>query len=341
MAVRAGGSGTDICEGLAATVSGSLMMIGEFGGQASFGAQTVDAGGTSSYFVARWRADGSIDGVVADGGGSYRPPMDFTWQPMTLHVDRAGNSYVGISYLNTIRIGDSSYRSASEADAAVVMYRADGSRAWTHVYSGMWLQLVQGMTTDADGNLYVSGFSQDLPQGEVFIDKLSPAGELDWELTSGWGSSASDAQGGPMCVDGAGNVILAGPFGGAPTFGNFVVRSIGSDSLGTIVGDDIYIATIGATSGVPAMKDRDATDPRYAIARRGDALLVIPREDAPAILDAALYSTLGQRAAWTDGTPLESGATLRVELDGTARGAWLLVLRTAEGTACYPVMIAR
>ena len=334
-AMRAGGGSTDACGGIAADNDGNAVMIGQFRGTASFGGETVTATGRANFFLAFYRSDGTVAWARNDGGSDFTPASNFTPTPLVVAMDDNDNITVAISYLDTIAIDGNVLGSVSESDAIVVQYRPDGIWTWASWFPGEVAQTIDGLSIDPDGIVYVSGFSQDLPMGTLFLTKLRPDGERDWELYDR-PSPTGGASGGPILFDALHNIFVVGHFGGRTSFGAHRLASQGSDDNGSAAGDDIFIARTGAASGV-AMNDAAAPRPSFAIAQRDGRLLLLPAPDAPALMDAALYSMLGERVASTSGR----GTERELDIDGLTRGAYLLVVRTANGTRSYRVMTGR
>jgi hypothetical protein len=341
LAVRSGGASTDLCHGLAADLVGNAVLLAEFEGTASFGQRTLQATGPSSFVLAHYIIDGTVNCGPVEGGPSLSPAWMFTAKPLLLHLDRRGNTYLGISYFDRISIGDSTYQAASECDALAVKYDVNGVLAWIHSYSGLEQQLVQGMATDIDGNLYVAGFSQALPEGQVYVTKLSPDGKVVWQVTNDLGDALGDAEGGPLCVDTTGNIYVSGGFDGQTRFGTHRLKSVGSTDS-SISGMDVYIATLGSASGVPDDKDRGTIHQPATLWQRDGALLLTSSPGSPTIIDASLYSSLGKRVtSLIRRSDRSASETLRLDIGGVASGAYFVVAHTAEGVACYPVMISR
>ncbi|HVZ38134.1 MAG TPA: hypothetical protein VHI13_02575 [Candidatus Kapabacteria bacterium] len=338
-AVRGGGSATEECEKIAADRNGDIVMLGQFRGTATFGDRSITATGGTNFFLVRYHADGTTAWAHADGGPSFSPAQPFIPMPLLLKLDRDGNIYLAISYLDSITIGRDVMQSVSEADALVVKYRADGTEIWTTQYGGDFLQLIEGLAIDTDGSIFVSGYSQLLPQGTFFLTKLSPAGSEVWQTTNAAVGGLSSADGGPVSIDSAHTVIVAGHFSGALRLGSRTVTSFGSSDT-AIVGDDIFIAKIASTSGVGLAADHGGAGSPFTIAEHDHQLLLLPAAQAPTVTDAAIYSLLGECVSRPVNT-LEHGSPIRFNVEDLAHGNYLIVLRTGEGAMGYRVVIGR
>lgn len=117
-----------------------------------------------------------------------------------LAVDTAGNAHV---------TGYHSGSTVSGAGLVTVKYHADGSVAWTNVFSGIGY----GVALDSSGNVYVAGSSTAFGTASDFITlKYLSDGVPVWtNRYNGPGSSPSEADDvRTLSVDGDGNVIVTG-----------------------------------------------------------------------------------------------------------------------------------
>ncbi len=104
--------------------------------------------------------------------------------------------------------------------------------------------VLQRMTTDAAGSMYVTGrFTGQLRLGttrlvsrgrsDLFVAKLSAGGQWAWAVAAG-GTETDQAT--DVALDATGNLLVTGSFGGTATFGNQEVVSHG--------GQDIFVAAL-------------------------------------------------------------------------------------------------
>ncbi len=337
--MRAGGPGADICDDIAAHPDGGAVVTGRFSGTARFGEQSLSSNGTMNMFLVRYSSNGAATWARSDGGAAFAAAEIYA--PTVMAVDRNGNSYVGLSYAGTVQIADLTINSVEEGDGLLVKYNADGMAQWAFPMGGALLQLVQGVACDLDANVYVGGYSQSLPEGSAFVVKLTPSGNRSWLQTNGAGDVMGAAEGGPICADAARNLIIAGNFSGQVRFGSRLLTSVGSTPTST-EGSDIYVATIGSTSGIaPEAHNADGVQDLFECVVRDGMIRIAPigGATAPTVLDAGLYSINGARISAPAVESFEG--SVRFDARALPSGPYLVVLRTARGNASYPVVIAR
>ncbi|HVZ41080.1 MAG TPA: hypothetical protein VHI13_17490 [Candidatus Kapabacteria bacterium] len=334
--MRAGGTGTDLVDAVAADRTGNAVLLGRFSGTADFGSRQLAAQGPSDFFLADFTPDGTATWVRQDGGTSFSPIG------MQLAVAPSGVIYVGITYFDRVTVGSTTFPVADEADALLVQYDAGGAPVWTFPVSGGFIQELTGLAADAAGNVYAAGFSQGgLPTGDMFVMKVAPAGSRTWLASNAAGDGMYSSQGGPVCVDGRQNVYVSGSFSGSERFGATQLTSVGSTPTSTN-GTDIFLARLNSTSGVEMNGTGGTQTVKAAVAERDGWLdISIPGLD-PAPLEAELYTMRGNRVAATASFTSGGGSnTGRIAASGLARGAYLLVLHTASGIASQTVFIQR
>ncbi len=302
----------------------------------------MTATGPTNFYIVRYRADGSVAWARTEGGAAFEPSL-FAELPLRLAVDRTGACYAAVTYdgERTVQIAGQTFRPPGnfpEADAVVAKFGADGTPAWAFGINGQVIQEVRGLMVDDDGNAYASGFSQIQPEGTMFIRKISAAGGQLWLATEARGPGQEDATGGPMCLDTRGNIFVAGTFSGRALFGATLLESFGSTDS-SVNGFDMFVARLSARSGVAfGNVDADRGAAAFMLDVHGGTLAVRARPGGPAVLDAALYSMLGQRVAHADD---HRNGALGLNTRSLACGSYLVVVHTAKGIASQPFVIVR
>lgn len=147
-------------------------------------------------------------------------------------VDSAGSVLLTGAYHGTIDFGTGPL-TTDDSLAYLAKFDASGTVQWAKGFGGTGVQSSQAVAVDGGGNVVIAGFFTETMQvgndvltgagfGDVFVAKLDGAGNALWAKRYGDGSlQAAQA----AAVDAAGNVVIAGAYGGTLGFGNHVVST--------------------------------------------------------------------------------------------------------------------
>jgi len=137
----------------------------------------------------------------------YNSPYNAWDGAYAIGVDADGNVYV---------TGFSHNPSPPFGDYCTVKYSADGTYQWARRYDGTNNNTddARGLTLDAQGNIYVAGYSSGAGTGyDYAVVKYYPNGNTAWARRYDGVGSQHDAAW-PVQVDASGNVYVAGESGG-------------------------------------------------------------------------------------------------------------------------------
>ena len=189
--------------------------------------QNVWGGGISDGFILKFQADGSRQWATYYGGNQVDEPTSIT-------TDNAGNIFVTGFTLGSFPLQNwaGAYNRAfmvspaNQPDAFILKFTADGACQWATCYGGIMSDEGCSITTDNDGNIFVTGgtASLDFPiqnwsgaynqafkgigtGADAFILKFLVNGSLQWATY--YGGSAPDV-GASMAIDSAGNIFVTG-----------------------------------------------------------------------------------------------------------------------------------
>jgi len=196
-------------------------------------------------------------------------------QARAVSSDAAGNAYVtgemspGTTFEDTTLFG-------SFVDGFVAKYAPDGELIWVRAIVGPDTESPYDISTDADGNSYVTGlFNMTADFGDtsitstgsfdMFLAKYDTEGQLVWVRRAG-GNSGDAGEG--VCVDGSGTVHVVGSFTASAAFGDTVLVSAGQTDVFlvryTADGTMMY-ARRGGGPGADYATDVDARDDLVAM----------------------------------------------------------------------------
>ena len=222
--------------GVATDAAGNVLVTGNYSGTVDFGGGPLSANYGS--FVAKLDPAGnhqwskSLDGTNVQYG--YR----------SVATDAAGNVVLTGDFLFTVDFGGGPL--ASVGGRAVFAAKLDpaGNHLWSKRFGGVSEAYGLGVTTDATGNVVLTGSFQDTvdfgggPLTSVgsyaaFVAKLDPAGNHLWSQRS-FGDANNHAS--DVATDAAGNVLVTGMFRETVDFGGGPLTSPG--------GHDVFVAKL-------------------------------------------------------------------------------------------------
>ena len=219
---KAGGEGYDRAYAMDMDASGNLYVTGQFTELAFFSSSKViyagdDAGGS---FLVKYNPDGEVNWVRSASGTSYN-------ESNSLVVNAAGESFLAGSFVQTIQFGTISLTSAGEVDVFLAKYDADGIPLWAKREGGLLNDSNRGITLDASGNIFLTGFFKGTSvfgatsltssgEEDIFLAKYNSAGTGIWAVKTG-GTMMDRSY--SINHDVSGNLYLTGNFRGTVSFG--------------------------------------------------------------------------------------------------------------------------
>lgn len=249
-AARAGSAGADHGYSVAVAPNGDSIVTGLIGypsaSPAAFGGTTLVPASSESAFLARYDSSGNL--IFAKLAGELGPS-----EGNVVSIDRDGNILMVGSFSGYANFGATHLTPVpgSSGGGFVAKFDPQGNPLWATLagsshYNGGG---VTGITSDAQGNVFVTGVgwgaieiaghpvtsSRGLSDG--FVAKLTPAGEFVWARAVG--SSGYDFASSPAIAPN-GDVVVSGyidAYGGAGTQAFFDGATISS-----VGGGDIFVA---------------------------------------------------------------------------------------------------
>ena len=256
----AGGTGSDIGNGIALDASGNVYVTGGYVGTATFGvgaAFSKTAVGNTDIFVAKYNTNGVIQWVRSAGGiGTVGLFGAIANGGNAIAVNaNTGNVYVTGFYSGTAVFGVGFTKTAAgKSDIFLASYDTNGTIQWVDSYGGVTDDAGTGIALDGSGYLSITGFfagtvnfsniflgntsvSSASVSSDVFVAKYDVSGSFQW-VRSGGGLDFDQARG--IAVDGQGNVYITGIFIGTASFSGKSVTATFSNTPTTFT--DIFTA---------------------------------------------------------------------------------------------------
>ena len=212
-------------------------------------------------FIAKYDTDGNVLWARKASGATWN--NDFS-----IAADSSGNVYVTGSFSDTATFDSTILASIGESDIFIAKYDTDGNVLWVRQSGGSMADLGYGIAVDLSGNVYVTGFFQDMATFDstslasvggydIFIAKYDTDGNVLWVRQSG--SSIND-YGQSIAADSSGNVYITGFFQDTATFDSTSLTSIGES--------DIFIAKYDTDGNVVWVRKAGSSnwDKGYGIA---------------------------------------------------------------------------
>jgi len=172
-------------------------------------------------------------------------------------ADKNFNVYITGQFLSyTVSFGTTTLTNASmnSDDIFIAKYDSSGNMIWAKNAGGVNDDVGNGICTDAQGNIYVSGafFSPSVAfdainlnsfgGGDVFVVKYDSSGNALWAKNGGGTDNDASTS---IASDSGGNVYLTGYF----TSSSFTIGPFTSHNLGAI-GDDFFVSKLDSGGNV-------------------------------------------------------------------------------------------
>lgn len=252
----AGGTGIDAAVDIGTDSLANIYVAGYFTGTVDFdpgsGANELTSAGDTDIFVAKYDSDGDFIWASKIGGtGADRPTA--------ISVAADGAFWLAGSFSLVVDFdpgsGTASVASYGVTDAFTAKYAADGSHYWSLGFGGPGADVANDVTTDADGNSYLtgsfesivdfdpgSGSSQSTSNAlkDLFVVSYDPDGVYRWHFTTG---SSLDDTGTAIAAYSNGTFWVAGFFNGSVDFDPGAEVNL-TNSSGS---DDVFLARYSGT----------------------------------------------------------------------------------------------
>ncbi|MFT3770159.1 MAG: SBBP repeat-containing protein [Minicystis sp.] len=228
---RFGGASNQTPVAVAVDDSGRMVVAGSLEGAIDFGQGTMTSAGGRDILVASFSLNGD-----AQWSRRYGDAQDQF--ATSIAIDKSGNSFVVGAFYGTAGFGASSW-TAPGRSAFLVKLSPVGNPLWSKPFGDVKGATAFGVATDASGNVVITGTfegtidlgsamwtnkSATTGSGDIFVAKFDPSGTPLWSAAFG---DANADTGTSIAADAAGNVFVAGTFGGTVEFGNGPLTSIG------------------------------------------------------------------------------------------------------------------
>ena len=224
-----GGSNSDTAYSIATDATGNAMVAVDFTGSVSFGTFSLTASGSSSDLaLLKVAADGNVLSATRFGGAN----SDFA---KAVAADASNNVILAGEFITSTTIGTVTHTSVGSKDISLLKVNSAGTLQWSKRFGGTLSDSVYGLTTDAAGNILITGdFSGSITFGATtltssggrdgFVAKLDPSGTPLWAMkVGGTGNDTAYA----VTVSPSGQIVVGGSFSVTASFGTISRTSAG------------------------------------------------------------------------------------------------------------------
>lgn len=194
--------------------------------------QTLLSAGLSDFYIAKYDNQGWLL-WVKQFGSSYTDGIS------KVKVDYVGNIIITGYFGGTVNFGGISKTAIGDTDAFIAKYSSSGNLVWVKTISGVDLKSINGLTTDNNGNIYITGdflntvnfdsiTKTSLGGYDVFFAKYDENSNIQWVKTITGTNSESSKD---IEIDNSGNLYLIGNFAGTTLFDNVSRTTVGLNDI--------------------------------------------------------------------------------------------------------------
>lgn len=234
---------TDYVDGssIIADENGNIYITGRFSGRVKLGEVqlVVDQSNNDCIYIAKYDSTGNCIWARKDSSTNNFSSIWGTG----ITVDKNGNEYVtgmfqGIAMFGEIQLASSN---VNAAEALIIKYDINGNLQWVKQSIGSTYSSGEGISIDANGNSYITGYFitkttfgnfelKGNKKDNFILAKYDSNGNCIWAKQSG-GDTSYSIIGTGIAVDDNGNSYISGYFSGSPTLGKIKLRNMGKKNI--------------------------------------------------------------------------------------------------------------
>ena len=328
---RAGGSGVDVANRVAADAGGNIWVTGRFRSSSiSFGSTTLNNIGSDDIFVVKYDPGGNaLWAKVAGGNG-----ID---EAFGIAVDPGGNTYITGEHGSDVLAFSSTITLANTGnyDFFIAKYDPNGNVLWAKGATGTGREVAYGVAADASGNVCVAGRFESASltfgpttltnQGnnDIFVVGYDENGNEQWAMSVG--ASGSDVATG-IALEGGGNGYVAGAFESASV-------SFGANTLNGFGSTNAFVAKMGGlSSGMRGIARESGSVRVYPDASGSKRVMLELGPGWEGEVGIELYNSLGERVyvGQVSVAAAEAGGRWELNLTEMPAGVYVLHVHSRE-----------
>lgn len=210
-------------QGTALDAEGNCFVTGTYRGVGTFGSIQQISLGESDSFVSKYSREGGLLWTRFTGGPDRN-------EVAGIALDARGNAFIAGTFWFTNILGTNIQIASRVVDAFVASYDSEGELKWAKQYGIGGSELLESLSMDPAGNLFVAGVFNSRttsfggivlsntyqggflsPRFDIFVAKLDPDGEVLWARSVGGLPWENQMELNPeIWVDSSGSAYLSG-----------------------------------------------------------------------------------------------------------------------------------
>ncbi len=269
---RAGGTAADQGNGISVDPFGSVVVTGEFRGNADFGATTLTSlGGSADVFIVKLGTGGNYHWTQQGAGQN-------TDRGLAVSTDAAGNVYATGQFSENITF-DVLHNNLMFNVSYVIQLDSSGAEQWFRIIGGGTSHICNAITTSPQGFSYLTGnFVGNLTffgagtatinttyANGIFLCRYSPGGTLSWATAHGSDSEISSQD---IEIDSMGDPAIAGYF--ECTLDEYAAV-YGSGTFNSVGHSDVFVSVFDSAGTWDYSRNTGGVRPDYAYGLDRDA----------------------------------------------------------------------
>jgi gliding motility-associated-like protein len=250
--VSAGGTQSDIGNGITVDNNGDVIITGQFAGVATFGTFTLTST-TNNINVFTAKLDSATGNFIwaKSGVGAH------TDRGLAVACDASNNVYVTGQFSDTITFDFPAYSPFYDA-IFIVKYNSAGVEQWFTKAGGATMNIANAIAVDNSSNVYITGnFTgtltfyalnttatlTNLYTNRIFLAKYDQNSNLTWDVADG---SSNAVNSNSIGLDGSGNPYIIGNF---ECIMNGYADHYGQGTFNAVGGWDIFTSEYSSSAG--------------------------------------------------------------------------------------------
>lgn len=246
----AAGDSWDYIRSVKTDANGNIYIGGHFSSTSmTFGTTTLTNSGNNDIFFAKYASNGNLIWVKRAGGAASDDCYCVT-------ADLSGNIIIaGAFKSSSITFGTNTLTTAGYSNMYLVKYDTSGNVQWAKSMGGNYIEIINGIATDNNGNIFLTGYSNrdSINFGtttvtnngglDIFLFKYDAGGN---EIRAEFIGGAEGDAGCGVATDANGNILITGDFRSPTVY-------FGTNSLNnayTSVTRDVFIAKLNVFADI-------------------------------------------------------------------------------------------